>query len=290
MQAERVLLLGGSGQLGTALRDAAVESMIAPSHAEFDLLRDDFAEMLARYAPAVVVNCASFHHVDRCEAEGETAFAMNAVAVDRLARACARRDVLFVTVSTDYVFAGDLGRAYAEADRPCPGTVYGTSKLAGELLALREGRRCIIVRTSGLFGTKQSSSRGYTLIDKVLAQAEAGLPPRMVDDVTFSPSYAPHVARAILHLVERRALGVHHVTNGGFCTWYQFVREAFRRAGHADAVLEPIASSALATAVRRPAYSVLANTTFAALGIGPLPSWQDALDEYLAARARGGGP
>ena len=213
---KRILLIGGSGQLGTALRaELAATTIVAPPHAAFDLVNGDPAALLDGAHYDVAINCAAFHNVDTCEREPDKAFAANALAVDRFARACAARDVAFMTISTDYVFAGTATRPYTEADAPGPRTAYGVSKLAGELLTRRSRPKHFIVRSSGVFGTVGTSSKGYTLIDKVLAQAERGEPTRMVADMTFSPSYAPHVARAIHALHRRRAYGTHHVTNCG---------------------------------------------------------------------------
>jgi dTDP-4-dehydrorhamnose reductase len=285
--ARRVAIAGGSGQLGTALREAfAGCEVIAPSHAELPFEDGEaLAELLDRARPDVLVNCAAFHHVDRCEAEPERAFRINALAVDAAAQACAARAVTFVTVSTDYVFDGSLGRAYRESDAVNPLTAYGASKAAGESLTRRHGERHVIVRTSGVFGTTGTSSKGYTLLEKVLQQAERGEPTRMVADMVFSPSYAPHVARAIRDLVDAQAWGTHHVTAAGACSWYEFVRTAFAKAGLANAALEPVRYAELHNPTRRPMYSPLENTTFARAGIAPLPSWESALDAFLAVRS-----
>lgn len=288
---ERIAIIGGSGQLGSALRDAFADRIVlAPSHEELPVeSRDALDRFLAAHRPALLLNCSAFHHVDTCEREPERAFAVNALAVDRAAEACAARGVAFATISTDYVFDGTLGRAYREDDAPNPLTAYGASKLAGELLARRHGPRHYIFRTSGVFGTVGTSNKGYTLIEKVLDQAERGMPTRMVADMTFSPSYAPHVARAIRDVVDRQRFGTHHVTNAGATTWYEFVRTAFVKAGVAGAPLEPIAYASFGNPTPRPMYSPLENTTFAAAGIQRLPAWQDALDAFLAARqARSG--
>ncbi len=287
MTTRRVAIAGGSGQLGTALREAfAGREVIAPSHAELPFEDGEaLAELLDRARPDVLVNCAAFHHVDRCEAEPERAFRLNALAVDVAAQACAARGVTFVTVSTDYVFDGTLGRAYRESDAVNPLTAYGASKAAGESLTRRHGERHVIVRTSGVFGTTGTSSKGYTLLEKVLQQAERGEPTRMVADMVFSPSYAPHVARAIRDLVDAQAWGTHHVTAAGACSWYEFVRTAFAKAGLANAALEPVRYAELHNPTRRPMYSSLENTTFARAGIAPLPSWESALDAFLAVRS-----
>jgi dTDP-4-dehydrorhamnose reductase len=284
---KRILLIGGSGQLGTALRAELADAEIsAPAHVAFDLVTDAPAALLDGAHYDVAINCAAFHNVDTCEREPDKAFAANTLAVDGFARACAERDIAFMTISTDYVFDGTATRPYTEGDAPGPRTTYGVSKLGGELLARRSGRKHYVVRTSGVFGTVGTSSKGYTLIDKVLGQAERGEPTRMVADMTFSPSYAPHVARAIRGLIEAEAYGLHHVTNAGACSWFEFVQAAFAKAGFADAALEPVAYASFGNPVQRPMYSPLANTTFAALGLAPLPRWDAALDEFLAARSR----
>jgi dTDP-4-dehydrorhamnose reductase len=286
VRARRVAVIGGSGQLGSALRETLAGcEVIAPSHAQVPFEESEaLAELLDRERPDVLVNCAAFHHVDRCEQEPERAFRINALAVDAAAQACAARTVTFVTVSTDYVFDGTLGRAYREGDAVNPLTAYGASKAAGESLTRRHGERHLIVRTSGVFGTTGTSSKGYTLLEKVLRQAERGEPTRMVADMVFSPSYAPHVARAMRDLIDAEAYGTHHVTAAGACSWYEFVRTAFEKAGLAGAPLEPVTYAALQNPTRRPMFSPLENTTFARAGIAPPASWENALDEFLAVR------
>jgi dTDP-4-dehydrorhamnose reductase len=286
VSAKRVAIVGGSGQLGSALRDAfASREVIAPSHAE--LAFEDagaIARLLDDARPDVFINCAAFHHVDTCEREPERAFAINALAVDAAAAACAVRGIAFATISSDYVFDGTLGRPYVEYDAVNPQTAYGASKAAGEFLVRRHGERRYIVRTSGVFGTVGTSSKGYTLIDKVLLQAERGESTRMVADMVFSPSYAPDVARAVRDLIDAQAFGTHHVTNGGACSWYEFVHAAFERSGLSAAPLEPTTYAALDNPTKRPMYSALRNTTFDEFAIAPLPSWSEALDEFLGQR------
>jgi len=287
VSAGRIALIGGSGQLGTALRERwRRRDVVAPAHADVAFeSADALAALLDAARPDVLVNCSAFHNVDACEREPERAFAANALAVDRAASLCAERRIAFATISTDYVFAGTLRRPYREDDAVGPLTAYGASKAAGEFLVRRHGAAHFVFRTSGVYGTVGTSNKGYTLIERVLAQAERGEPTRMTADMTFSPSYAPHVARAIADAVDARAYGTHHVTNAGAVTWYAFVRTAFEKAGLGGAPLEAIAYAALGNPVRRPMYSALENTTFAAAGIAPLPRWDAALDEFLAARA-----
>ena len=285
MSSAPVAIVGASGQLGSALRRAfAGREVVAPAHAAAPFEdRAAVERLLDLHRPGVLINCTAFHHVDTCEREPARAFAINALAVDAAAGACAARGVTFATVSTDYVFDGTLGRAYREDDAVNPLTAYGASKAAGEMLTRRHGPRHIIVRTSGVFTAGGSSNKGYTLIEKVLQQAERGEPTRMVADMVFSPSYAPHVARAVRELVDAEAFGTHHVTNAGACSWYDFVATAFEKA-RLKAPLERIDYASLGNSTRRPMYSALENTTFEPAGIEPLPSWQAALDDFLVAR------
>ena len=287
MSGLRIALIGASGQLGSALRaEFGARVVAAPAHGELAFEDGNaVARLLDDAGPDVLINCAAFHHVDTCEREPERAFAVNALAVDRAAAACAQRGIAFATFSTDYVFDGTLARAYRESDAPNPRTAYGASKLAGELLTRRHGERHFIIRTSGVFGTTGTSSKGYTLIERVLGQAERGEPTRMVADMIFSPSYAPHVARAVRDLVDAQAYGTHHVTNAGACSWYAFVETAFAKAGLAAAPLEATTYASLQNPTQRPMHAPLENTTFAALGIAALPPWPQALVAFLAARA-----
>lgn len=282
---KRVLIVGGSGQLGTALAEVLGERAAAPSHAEFDVTTGDVDALLDAHRVDALINCAAFHQTDACERDPARAFAVNAAAVERLAAGTAARGVEFMTVSSDYVYSGTLGRAYREDDPPDPQSVYGISKVAGERCAARRGGAWYVVRTSGVFGTTGASNKGPALIERALGQAERGEPTRMVEDIVFSPSYAPHVAAAMVALIDAGAYGLHHVANAGACSWYAFVREAFAAVGLGAAPLEPVAYASFGNPTPRPAFSAFQNTTFARAGIAPLPAWQDALRAYLERRS-----
>jgi dTDP-4-dehydrorhamnose reductase len=282
---DRVLVIGGSGQLGREIVAVFADRPAhAPAHADLDLEQADAVlTTLGRLRPTLVVNAAAYHHVERCEAYPERAFAVNALAVDRLAAACALAGAALVTFSTDYVFDGLAGAPYRESDGPNPLSAYGASKLAGEHLVRRHGGRHFIVRTSGLYGRRPSTVKGYTFIDRVLRQAEAGEPVRVVDDVTFSPSFAPHVATALRALVEREAFGTYHVSDAGAISWFTFACEAFALRG-LDARPEAVSAEAFAGAARRPKYSALAHEGIARAGLPPMPDWRQGLEEYLQTR------
>jgi dTDP-4-dehydrorhamnose reductase len=279
---QRVLLLGGSGQLGGEIRRGwtGVE-IVAPDHSVLDITDGAaVAAAIAEQRPDAVVNCAAFHNVERCEAEPGKAFAANVLAVNAMAEACARQGSLFVTFSTDYVFDGELGRPYTESDRPQPLSAYGVSKYAGELLVLRLKSKAYVVRTCGVYAIRPSASKGHTFIDRIITQARAAEPVRIVSDQTVSPTYAPHLAQGVLELMKSEApFGLYHMVNEGAVTWYDYAREALRVAG-IDYPVEPISYKDWNSPVRRPAFSALENAKLHELGIA-LPSWRDAVAEYV---------
>jgi dTDP-4-dehydrorhamnose reductase len=282
----RVLLVGGSGQLGTEIRRTWVRDEIeAPGHGALDLeATDALAAVIERFAAECVVNCAAFHDVDRCESEPERAFAVNALAVDRAARLCRDRDAIFVTLSTDYVFDGETNRPYTEADAARPINAYGASKLAGEHLVLRLQSRAFVVRTCGLYGVRPSASKGHTFIDRIIARARAGEPLRVVSDQIVSPTFAGDLARALRALLDTRAYGLYHAAAAGQVSWYEFACEALRQAG-IQAPIEPIPARAWKAAARRPAFSALDSGKLAGLG-GAMPGWRDGIAAYLRLRGQ----
>lgn len=281
----RVLLIGGAGQLGTAIRRSWTGyEIVAPPHARLALEQiGDLRREIARVRPDVVVNAAAFHDVDRCEEEPERAFAVNAVAVGRAAQLAAELGFVFVTISTDYVFDGMTGRPYSEDAPARPLSIYGMSKLAGEHLALRADARVLVVRTCGVYGTADSSSRS-PLIGRVFAHAGAREPLRVVDDVFVSPTFAGDLARSLHGLLATQAHGLYHAANAGPVSWYEFARAAVELSGVAVRV-EPIPASQWKAPAVRPRFSALANAKLDAAGIS-MPSWRDGIAAYLAHQVR----
>jgi dTDP-4-dehydrorhamnose reductase len=276
-----VLLIGGSGQLGSEIRARwANDTIVAPSHAELDVA--DTGKLRARIDEThadLVVNCAAFHNVDTCETQPNEALRVNALAVDAASAVCAERDVVFVTISTDYVFDGESAVAYTETDCPRPISAYGVSKLTGELLVLRRNARAFVVRTCGVYGLHFSKSKGHTFVDRVISQARAGEAIRVVSDVVASPTYAGHLATALRDLVATESYGLYHACNPGPVSWYDFASKALELAGIAYPI-EPISASEWKAAARRPAFSALRNARFEALGIA-MPAWDDGIAAYL---------
>jgi dTDP-4-dehydrorhamnose reductase len=284
----RIAVVGAAGQLGRELcRLLPPGDTVALTRAEADL--HDTAAVHARLEavrPDVVVNCAADNRVDAAEADARDAVAVNALGVAALARHCRDHGALLVHVGTDYVFDGRTTRPYTEDDAPNPLGAYARTKLAGELFAQALAPRHAILRVAGLYAAGGSRGKGGNFVDKVLAQARAGKPLRIVADQVTAPTWARDVAEAMARLVPRlvegRApFGVYHVTNAGGCSWFEFARAALELAG-VDADVTPITTAELAAPAPRPAYSVLANDRLAAAGEPPLRSWRTALAAYLA--------
>lgn len=279
---KRVLLIGGSGQLGTAIeREWRDFEIVAPPHARVALeATPRLRAVMERVRPEVLVNAAAFHDVDRCEAEPERAFEVNAHAVGRAAAVAAALDAVFVTLSTDYVFDGTKGAPYVESDATNPLSAYARSKLAGEALVAASNARAFVVRTCGLYGASRSAAGRRTFIERILAHRDDGEPVRVVADVVASPTFAGHLAAALRALVQTPAYGLYHAAGAGAVSWYDFAVEAARQAG-APVRIEPIARGEWKAAAVRPPFSALDNAKLRALGI-TLPPWRDGIAAYLA--------
>jgi len=280
----RVLVIGAAGQLGSELMRVLAEHRPAgPARGELDI--EDAASVAAafeRYRPTLVVNTAAFHKVEACETETEKATEANVVAVERLAAHCARTGAVLAHVSTDYVFDGEKRTPYDESDEPRPLNVYGASKLGGEQAIQRDLERYFIFRTSGLFGRTGVSTKGPTFVERMLQMAERRETPKVVDDIVFSPSYAPHVAAAMGAVMASDRFGLYHVTNSGECSWYGLAVEAIRQMG---SPVDVIATHSHGSAgARRPAYSALAHGALLRNGFDDLPPWQEAVAAYVRER------
>ncbi|MFY9780652.1 MAG: dTDP-4-dehydrorhamnose reductase [Candidatus Baltobacteraceae bacterium] len=281
----RIVVVGASGQLGSDLIVAfGGLDVKGVDHALVDIERPaSVAAMIARERPSLVVNTAAYHNVERCETHADRAFAVNSTAVDTLASLCAATGTALAHISTDYVFDGASRTPYEESAPARPLNVYGISKYAGELAVAARSERHFIFRTSSLYGTRGSSTKGYTFVERIREQARTGRPLRIVDDTTMAPSYTAHVAATIRAVLETGRFGTYHVTNAGSCTWYEFAVEILSASGIA-AQVERTTSDAFPSYARRPAYSVLAHAALARAGVALPPHWRDGLRDYLQAK------
>jgi dTDP-4-dehydrorhamnose reductase len=274
-----VLILGAGGIAGRAMAAEASRRgwrVVARRHAETDVTRPEQVKAaLAAASAALVVNCAAFTQVDRCESEPEAAFRANDAGAGVVADACRRAGVRLLHLSTDYVFAGDAREPYAEDAAPAPLSVYGASKLGGEQRVLAAGN-VLVVRTSGTFG-----AGGRNFVDAIAGRARRREGPlRVVRDQVGAPTYAPFLARALADLGESGATGVVHYRNREPVSWYEFARAIVRRLGDPVEVL-PVTSAEMAAAAKRPAWSVLAVEKFESIVGRRVEPWEEGLLAYL---------
>jgi len=279
----KALVAGAQGQLG---RDLVAllggEVAWAGGRAELDVTDGEAVwSTVVRVRPDVIFNGAAYNKVDGAETETGRALEVNALAPSMLARAALEVGALLVHFSTDYVFDGRATAPYREDDCPHPLGAYGISKLAGEKLVLASRAEHLIVRTSAIFGRGGSRQKGGSFVERILEQAKAGRPLRVVSDQTFSPTYSPDLAAAAVALVRAGARGLVHVANQGSCTWHELATKGLALAGIQAPVAE-ITTAELKLAAKRPAYSVLDTSRYQSLGLPPLRPWADALAASLA--------
>jgi dTDP-4-dehydrorhamnose reductase len=274
----RTLLLGGSGQVGTALR-AVLDEVIAPSRSEVDLETtgfDGLKRLVEETRPDVIVNCAAYTAVDRAEDEPSLADTVNGRAVGTLAEVAARAGVPLVTYSTDYVFDGAASGPYLESSPTNPVNAYGRSKLLGEELALSSNPRALVIRTSWVISRTHPN-----FVSTMLRLAREGREIKVVDDQRGCPTLADHLAAATVQAVARDASGLLHITNQGETTWFELALAAITDAGLDPTLISPCSTSEYPTKAVRPAYSVLGSERTGALGLPALPQWRDALNSIL---------
>lgn len=283
----KVLVIGANGQLGSDLVkvfQAAGDTVVPVTHAQVDVCSEKrVGEILAEVKPDVVISTAAFHRVEECETKPELAFQVNGIGAMNLAKACHRLGVVLANFSTDYVFDGNGNAPYEVTDPPAPQNVYGASKVTGEHLVAAYAERHFIIRTCGLYGVAGSSGKGGNFVETMLKKALAGDAIRVVDDQILTPTYTADLAEATRELILTGKYGLYHVSSEGHCSWYEFTRYIFERAG-LNANLSPVSSSVFASPVKRPAYSVLSKAKLKATGVS-IPSWKDALPRYLEERA-----
>ena len=286
----RLLIAGAQGQLARAMIElapaAADVTAFAVGRPALDLTAPaSVLSALADFKPDVIVNAAAYTAVDRAEQEPEAAMALNAEGPARLAEAAARRGAVLVHISTDCVFDGAKPTPYVEDDPTAPLSAYGRSKLAGEEAVRAAAERHIILRTSWVF-----SPYGTNFVRTMLRSATERDELRVVDDRTGCPTYAPHLAQAILDVARAAtnggdAWGTYHAAGAGAVTWCGFAREIMRLSaarGGPSVPVVPIPTAAYPTAAARPVNSRLDCGKLARnFGI-TLPPWEAGLAACVA--------
>ncbi len=278
MTPQRWLVVGGRGLLGTeVVRVLDGREVLVPTRADADITQHGAFDALVRVVD-VVVNCAAYTRVDDAETDEAAAAAVNADGAGHLARSCALAGVPLVHISTDYVFDGTATTPYAEAAPIAPRSAYGRTKAAGEA-AVRAALpdSSWIVRTAWLYG-----AAGPSFV-RTMLELERKVPEvRVVDDQRGQPTWARDLAQQVVALVDAGAApGTYHGTASGETTWFGLAQKVFGLVGADVARVVPVSSAEFLRPAPRPAYSVLGHGSWAAAGLAPMRSWDDALEQAL---------
>lgn len=283
----KILLFGGSGQLGFELEKRARDlnfEIVSPVFSEVDISnRDQVLFLTARVKPNLVINSAAYTAVDKAEAEPEEAFRINRDGAGIVAEAAREMDCKLIHVSTDYVFDGTGNVPLNEDAVPNPQSVYGKSKREGEEAVLSaHGDRSVVVRTSSLHGQK-GINFVHTMLDLFASRPSL----KIVSDQLMSPTWAGWLSEVILDLGRLPYTGLLHASCAGAVSWFDFAEEIRKLATPripqaANVVLEPISAKEFGRPAPRPGYSVFDCSRLASI-IGRKPiAWQVGLKNHLS--------
>jgi len=282
-----LLIIGSGGQLARAFAELCPDAIIL-DRSKADLSQPhNLTETLEKYDPAAVINTAAYTQVDNAEAEEGLATAINAQSPAAMAIYCAAKHIPLVHFSTDYVFDGSGDTPWHEDDTPAPLNAYGRSKLAGEDAITHVGGRYLILRTSWLY-----DARGKNFLNTILRLAAEREELRIVDDQFGAPTYTPHLANAVLDVLDvamelpKFPSGVYHLCNQGYTTWYGFATAIIIHARRLGMQLKvrsiiPTPTSEYPVPAKRPHNSRLdCSKALSQFGVS-LPTWQEGLAECM---------
>ena len=285
----KLLITGANGQLGLALarRLSGQHEVVTLDRSQLDISDAKAClRTLESARPDVLLNCAAYTAVDRAETDRDAAFAINAEGPRNLAQACKELGIFPIHFSTDYVFDGTAQTPYCEEIPTNPTSVYGESKLAGEIAVGNECPVHLIFRLSWVY-----SNDGANFYKTMLRLGGERPQLRVVSDQFGVPNYTADIADSIAIVLERNTAelvacsGLYHLSSVGPTSWCDFARAIFDGAQMSDRVaVEAISTSEYKTAAIRPAYSVLDARRFAATFGGTALDWRDGLRRCLAER------
>lgn len=277
---KKILITGCNGQLGRALNQLLTGQDTEIINTDVDTLdicdREQVLHLVKAEKPDTIINCAAHTAVDKCETDKENAQRINALGPENLAMAAKEVDAQIIQISTDYVFDGTAQKPYVESDIPCPQSVYGSTKLAGEQAVMAATDKYYIVRTAWLYG------EGNNFVKTMLRLAEERDTITVVKDQFGSPTSALELGRMLLHIADTGDYGIYHGTCEGYTSWYEFAVKIFRLAGKAVNVIPVTTEEYPAAVAKRPAYSVLENQKLNQQGSYRMKDWETALEEYMA--------
>ncbi len=278
----KLLVTGAGGMLGQTLSPYLARrghDVAAFGKEELDVTDGDLVQrVVAEQRPDLIVHCAAYTQVDQAETEQETAFAINERGTENVAIAASKLNIPMLFVSTDYVFDGSNNKPYKTDDPTGPISVYGKSKLAGELAVQRHCQNYYIVRTSWLYGPY-----GRNFVDTIYKLAQERDQIKVVADQVGSPTSTATLSEMIADLIASGRYGIYHATDEGVTSWFDFAREIVKdlEAKGKKVEVVPIETKDMPRPAPRPAYSALDKSDLVkALG-RPLTPWQEALHQYM---------
>ncbi len=279
---KKILITGAGGLVGRACIEHCLangDDVVAYDHQSLDIGDAERVNaVVARDQPDALINCAAWTDVDGCETDPAKAERANAAGPENLARACREANAALLTISTDYVFDGAKEGFYTQRDQPRPLSVYGRFKLDGERRAQAEHARTIVVRSGYIFGPG-----GRNFLSTLVDRARRGEKLKAITDCWGTPTYARDLAARLRELVELDLPGVFHVVSAGEgATFETFTREALRIARCEPGLVESVSMNSLARPAPRPRNSRMKCLLSEAIGLSPLPHWQEGLAHFVA--------
>ena len=278
-----VLVTGSNGQLASCIKDLAKQydglNFIYTDYKELDIC--DLSQVNTFFESNkkidYCINCAAYTAVDKAETEVDKAFEINATGAKNLAIVCDKFDTILIQVSTDFVFDGEKKEPYTETDVAKPISVYGASKLQGEIEIKQTVETYFILRTSWLY-----SEHGANFMKTMLKLAETRDEISVVSDQIGTPTYAGDLADVILKIIRSKTknFGLYHYSNEGVASWYDFAKAIFE-ASHSQIKLNPIKTAEYPTPAKRPFYSVLNKSRIKKNLKVETPYWRDSLVKAL---------
>lgn len=273
------MVTGVNGQLGhdvvLKLKEMNI-GVVAPRRDEFDLTnREQVQRYIIEEKPDVIIHCAAYTAVDKAEDESDLCYSVNVEGTRAAAEAAREIDAKVVYVSTDYVFDGLGLEPHSEEKEPNPVNYYGYTKEQGEKIVKAELDNYFIVRTSWVYG-----KNGNNFVKTMLKLAETRSEISVVSDQIGSPTYSKDLAEFIINLVKTNQYGIYHGVNEGYCSWYEFAKAIFEKAG-IEIKINPITTEEYPTKAKRPLNSRLLKDNTDKTGIKRLPHWEDAISRFI---------
>ena len=279
-----ILVTGANGQLGSELKDVELKypqfNFYFTNSQELDITNHSLVRsFIIENKIEIIVNCAAYTAVDKAETEYVLCNEINHLAVANFAQIAKEQNIKLVQISTDYVFDGESYKPYLESDSTNPQSVYGTTKLAGEIAMQNIApQNSIIIRTSWVY-----SSYGNNFVKTMLRLGREREELSVIVDQVGTPTYAKDLAKAILEILpqlENKEVAIYNFSNLGVCSWYDFAKAIFETSG-IKVKVDPIETSQYPTAAKRPLYSVMNKRKITERFNITIPYWKDSLRECL---------